>query len=89
MTLEKVIAQKARIPLAKIEEALDQAQKGHMQGLPKEEILLFSGLVTDGDILAAVERLENIEKLNIEHFLIQNGLVKETQVYKCQRHELF
>jgi tetratricopeptide (TPR) repeat protein len=81
MTLEKIIAKKARFPLAEIEEAIDQAQQGPMQGMQKEEILLFSGLVNEEEILEAVEHLENIEKLNIGQFLVEKGLVKEREVY--------
>lgn len=81
MTLEKIIAKKARVPLAKIEEVLEQAQQNQMQGLQKEEVLLFSGLVTDGDILDAVDRLEYIEKLTLDQFLVEKRVVKEREVY--------
>ena len=81
MTLEKIIAQKARVPLAKIEEVLEQAQQNQMQGLQKEEVLLFSGLVNDGDILDAVDRLEYIDKLTLDQFLVEKRVVKEREVY--------
>ena len=81
MTLEKIIAQKSRIPLAEIEKALDDAQQGPMQGMQKEEILLFSGLVTEQHILDAVESLEKIQKIRISQFLVQKGVVKEKEVY--------
>jgi hypothetical protein len=81
MTLEKIIAQKARVPLAKIEEVLEQAQQNQMQGLQKEEVLLFSGLVSDGDILDAVDRLEYIDKLTLDQFLVEKRVVKEREVY--------
>jgi hypothetical protein len=81
MTLEKIIAQKARVPLAKIEEVLEQAQQNQMQGLQKEEVLLFSGLVSDRDILDAVDRLEYIDKLTLDQFLVEKRVVKEREVY--------
>ncbi len=90
MTLEKIIAKKARIPLAEIEEALNQAEQGPMQGMRKEEILLFSGLVNEKQILDAVEYLESIQNLRISHFLIDRGIVKEREVYisLAEKHKI-
>lgn len=81
ITLERIIAQKARIPLAEIEQAIDQARQNQMQGLQKEEILLFSGLVSEEIILAAVEQLDKIQKLSFEQFLVDKGIVQENEVY--------
>jgi len=81
MTLEKIIAQKARIPLAEVETALGQANQGPMQGLQKEEILLISGLVNEEEILDAVADLESIKKIKIGQFLIEKGVVDEKEVY--------
>jgi len=81
MTLEEIVSQKARIPLAAIKEALDQAQQNQMQGLQKEEILLFSGLANEEEILDAVECLENNKNLKIEQFLVEKRVVQEREVY--------
>ena len=90
MTLEKIIAQKARVPLAKIEEVLEQAQQNQMQGLQKEEVLLFSGLVNDEEILDAIERLEHMEKLTLEQFLVEKMVVKEREIYisLAEKHKI-
>jgi len=90
MTLEKIIAQKARVPLAKIEEVLEQAQQNQMQGLQKEEVLLFSGLVNDEEILDAIERLEHMEKLTLEQFLVEKRVVKEREIYisLAEKHKI-
>lgn len=81
MTLEKLIAQKARIAFSEIEDVLNQAQQNHMQGLQKEEILLFSGLANEDEILDAVEYLEYAQNLTLEQFLIEKGDVKEREIY--------
>jgi len=90
MTLEKIIAQKARVPLAKIEEVLEQAQQNQMQGLQKEEVLLFSGLVNDEEILDAIERLEHMEKITLEQFLVEKRVVKEREIYisLAEKHKI-
>jgi len=83
MTLEKIIAQKARTPVGKIEEALEEAQQGPLQGMQKEEILLVSGLANEEEIFAALEELEKINKLEIGQFLIEKGIVQETEVFSA------
>ena len=90
MTLEKIIAQKARIPLAKINEILDQAKENQMQGLQKEEILLFSGLIGEEEILDAVESLENIQQLTLDQFLVEKGVVQEREIYisLAEKHKI-
>ena len=90
MTLEGVIAQKAGIPIADIENAINEAQQGPMQGMPKEEVLLFSGLVTEQHILDAVDHLEKFQGLRISQFLVQKGFVKEKNVYAslAEKHKL-
>ena len=81
MTLEKIIAQKARVPLAEIEEAIDNAKQNQMLGLQAGEILLLSGLVHEDLILEALEYHEQIKNLEIGEFLIDKGVVKEMEVY--------
>jgi len=81
MTLENVIAQKARLPLATIEEALDKAKQNQMVGLQTGEILLISGLVNEEQILEALEYHERIQHLELDQFLIDKGIVNEVEVY--------
>lgn len=83
MTFEKIIAQKARISLAEIEEALDQAKRNQMLGLQIGEILLISGVVNEEQVLDAVEHLEYIDRLTIEQFLVEKGVVQEREVYSA------
>jgi len=90
MTLEKIVAQKAHVRLAEVEEALNQAKQNQMQGLQKEEILLLSGLADEEQILDAVEYLENIQKLKIGQFLVEKRFVKESEVYisLAEKHKI-
>lgn len=90
MTFEKILAEKSRVPLAKIEEILDQAKHGPMQGMQKEEILLFSGLITEGDILDAVEYREYLKKLKIGQFLVERKIASEKEVYisLAEKHKI-
>ena len=90
MPLEKIIAQKAHVRLAEIEEVLEQAKHNQMQGLQKEEILLIAGLVNQKEILDAAEQLENIKKLTIGLYLVEKGIVKEQEVYisLAEKHKI-
>jgi hypothetical protein len=81
MTIEKIIAQKARVPLAEIEKTLDKAKQNQMLGLQVGEILLISGLVNEELILDALEYHEHIKNLDIGQFLIDKGVVNEMEVY--------
>lgn len=81
MTLERIIAQKARIPLAEIEETLAQAAQNQMLGLQKEEMLLISGIANEEEILGAVEELEQLQKVKIGQFMVDKGIVSEAEVY--------
>ena len=81
MTIERIIAQKARVPLAEIEGALDNAKQNQMLGLQVGEILLISGLVNEELILNALEYHEHIKNLEIGQFLIDKGIVNELEVY--------
>lgn len=81
LTLEKIIAQKARLPLAEIEEAIDNARQNQMLGLQTGEILLLSGLVNEELILEALEDHEHITNLEIGQFLIDKGVVNEMELY--------
>lgn len=89
-SLEKIVAQKARVRLSEIEEAIQQAQQGPMQGMQKQEILLFSGLVDEQAIIEAVDQLERIKRLRIGQFLIEKRYVSEKQVYLslAEKHNL-
>lgn len=90
LTLEKIIAQRARIPLAEIEEAFNQARQTGMGGLQKEEILLISGLVSEEAILDAAEYLEHLKELKIEDYLVERGMVKEREIYLslAEKHKI-
>lgn len=81
MTVEKIIAQRTRVPLAAIEEALDNAEKNQMLGMQPAEILLISGLVNEEQILDALEYHEHINNMEIDRFLVDKGVVKEMEVY--------
>ena len=90
MTIEKIVAQKARIPLAEIEKALENAKQNQMLGLQTGEILLISGIANEEQILEALEYHEHIKSLEIEQYLIDKGIVKETEVYIClaEKHRI-
>jgi len=90
MTIEKIIAQKARIPIAEIEEALDNARQNQMLGMQPGEILLISGLVNEEQILDALEYHEHIDNLELDQFLIEKGIVKEVEVYVslAEKHKI-
>lgn len=81
MTIEKIIAQKARVPLADIEGALEKAKQSQMVGMQVWEILLISGLVNEEQILDALDYYEHINNLEIGQFLIDKGIVNEMEVY--------
>jgi hypothetical protein len=81
LTIEQIIAKKARIPLKEIEEALEKAKKNQMLGLQIGEILLISGLVNEDQILDALDYHEHIKNLEIGQFLIDKGVVNEIEVY--------
>ncbi|MCL7487492.1 MAG: hypothetical protein M8357_04885 [Desulfobulbaceae bacterium] len=80
-TVEKIIAQKTRTPLAEIEATLAQAQQNQMLGLQTAEILLISGLFNEEEILDALEHFEYVQKIKIGEFLIDKGIVGEKEVY--------
>ncbi|MHB1349859.1 MAG: GspE/PulE/PilB domain-containing protein [Desulfobulbaceae bacterium] len=90
MTFEKIIAQKARIPLSDIAEALDNARQNQMHGMQTGEILLISGLVDEEQILAALDYHEHIKHLDMGQFLVEKGMVKEVELYCClaEKHRI-
>jgi len=81
LTIEKIIAQRARVPLAEIEEAINKAEQNQMLGMQPAEILLISGIVDEEQILDALEYHEHINNLEIGQFLLDKGFVQETEVY--------
>lgn len=81
MKLGKIIAQKTKILYSKIEDELDKAKKGNVQGLKTGEILLASGLVNENQVLEALEHQENLQNMKIGQFLIQKGIIQEKEVY--------
>lgn len=90
MTFEKIIAQRARISHAAIGAALVNAKQNRMLGLQTGEILLLSGLVTEEQILDALEYQEHIQNLEIGQFLLEKGIVKEMEVYisLAEKHKI-
>lgn len=83
MPVEKIIAQRARIPLAQIEEALENAEKNGMLGMQPAEILLISGLVDEEQILDALAYHENISDLTFDQFLVERRIVQEPEMYSA------
>lgn len=81
MKLGKILAQKAHVEYSVIEEELEKAQKGSTQGLKTGEILLFSGLVNEEQVLEALEDQENMQNKKIGEFLVEKGIIHEKEVY--------
>lgn len=81
MKLGKILAQKAHILYSTIEEELEKAKQGNVQGLKTGEILLASGLVSEEQVLEALEYQENLQNVKIGRFLIDKGIIQEKEVY--------
>lgn len=83
MTFEKIIAKRAQMPLEDVEKIIKDGMEGPFMGMQKEEILLFSGIMTEADVLGSAEDLEKIEKLKFAQYLIDRKIVGEKEVYEC------
>ena len=81
MKLGKILAQKTHILYSTIEEELEKARLGNVQGLKTGEILLASGLVNEEQVLEALEYQEKLQNMKIGRFLIEKGVIQEKEVY--------
>lgn len=81
MKLGRIIAQQAQLDYTTIENELEKAHRGDFHGLKTGEILLFSGLVNEEQILKALETQDNLKKTKIGEFLIEKGIISEKEVY--------
>ena len=81
MKLGKIIAQKTQVLYSTIEKELKKAKKGKTKGLKTGEILLNAGLVSEEQILDALDYQENMQNMKIGEFLVEKGIINEREVY--------
>ncbi|GAB4341166.1 MAG: hypothetical protein Kow0089_15340 [Desulfobulbaceae bacterium] len=90
LKIGKIIARRARISQSVIEKELEKA-RAHAFGILKTgEILLASGLVSETEVLEALEYQESLRRKKIGRFLVEKGLVREKEVYLslAEQHRL-
>lgn len=81
MKLGRILAQNTQVDYTYIEEELEKAKKRKMQGLKTGEILLFSGLVNEEQVLEALDCQQTMQKIKIGEFLIEKGVIREKDLY--------
>lgn len=81
LKLGKILAQRTKILYSTIEEELEKARKNNVQGLKAGEILLIAGLVSEEQVLDALEHQEHLQNMRIGEFLIEKGIIEEKEVY--------
>jgi tetratricopeptide (TPR) repeat protein len=81
MKFGRIIAKKARINHSTVEEEIKKASEGPLKGLKIGEILLASGLVSEEQVLEALEYQESLQNKKIGQFLVEKGVLRESEVY--------
>jgi tetratricopeptide (TPR) repeat protein len=82
MKLGKIIAQKAKVMYAAIEEELEREKLAKVRnGLKTGELLLSSGLADAAQVQEALRDQDKLRNIKIGQFLIEKGIVREKEIY--------
>jgi tetratricopeptide (TPR) repeat protein len=77
----KIIAQHAKILYSTVEFEIQRAYQANEQGLKIGEILRNAGLVSEEQIVAALEHQARLKNKKLGQFLIEKGILQEKDVY--------
>ena len=81
MKFGKIIAQQARILYSAVEVEIQKAYDANKKGIKIGEILLDAGLVTEEQVLDALDYQERLQTQKIGQFLLEKGILQEREVY--------
>jgi len=81
MQLGKILARQVNILSSTIEAAIQKAQDEGKIGLKTGEILLDAGLVSEEQVLEALELQEKMKRKKLGEFLIEKGILREKELY--------
>ena len=81
MQLGRIIARQANIQYMVVETAIAQAEQGGLHGLRTGEILLDAGLVSEEQVLDALEYQEKMKGKKLGEFLVEKGILREKELY--------
>ena len=81
MQLGKILARQVNILSSTIEAAIQKARDDGKKGLKTGEILLDAGLVSEEQVLEALEFQEKMKSKKLGEFLIEKGILRERELY--------
>lgn len=81
MQIGRIIARQANIQYTAVETAIAQAERGGRHGLRTGEILLDAGLVSEEQVLDALEFQEKMKGKKLGEFLVEKGVLQEKELY--------
>jgi len=81
MQLGKIIARQANILQSEVDDAITRAHKAGLQGLRTGEILLDAGLVSEDQIMDALDFQEKMKSKKLGEFLVEKGIIREKELF--------
>lgn len=81
MQLGRIIARQANIHYAEVETVIARAEQRGVLGLRTGEILLDTGLVSEEQVLDALEYQEKMKGKRLGEFLVEKGILREKELY--------
>lgn len=77
----KIIAQHAGILYSAVEAEIQRAYVENRHGMKVGEILLNAGLVSEAQIIAALQQQERLRTKKLGQFLVEKGILQERDIY--------